>query len=63
MSDLGRQNLGDKAAAALKPDSEKSTLEHAKDTLVGKADNAAGSATKEEDKTLLQKASDTVFGK
>lgn len=27
MSDMGRQSLGDKAAAAVKPDSEKSYLE------------------------------------
>lgn len=62
MSDLGRQSIGDKVSAAVKPDSEKSTPEHVKDTIVGKADDAAGKATRDEDKTLLQKASDAVFG-
>jgi hypothetical protein len=62
MSDFGRQSVGDKVSAAVKPDSEKSTPEHLKDKVAGSVDNAAGHGTPEEDKSILQKASDAVFG-
>lgn len=62
MSDFGRQSVGDKVSAAVKPDSEKSTPEHLKDKVTGSVDNAAGHGTAEEDKSILQKASDAVFG-
>lgn len=62
MSDLGRQSVTDKAQAALKPDSEKSTPEHLKDKVVGSVDNAAGKGTSENDKSFVQSASDAIFG-
>lgn len=62
MSDLGRQSVTDKAAAAIKPDSEKSTPEHLKDKIVGKTDNAAGHGTSDNDKSFVQSASDAIFG-
>ncbi|CAK7904601.1 hypothetical protein CAAN1_13S00606 [[Candida] anglica] len=62
MSDAGRQSLGDKVSAAVKPDSEKSTPEHIKDSVVGSVDNAAGHATTDNNKSILQQASDAVFG-
>lgn len=62
MSDFGRQSIGDKVSAAVKPDSEKSTPEHVKDAIAGKVDNAAGHGTSQNDKSVLQQASDAVFG-
>ena len=47
MSDSGRWDFGDRAEAKLKPDSEKSTWEHASDKFKGTADNAAASAQPE----------------
>jgi hypothetical protein len=44
MSDASRQSFTDKAGAALKPDSQKSTLEQAGDFVKGKSDNVASSA-------------------
>ncbi|KAI3404367.1 hypothetical protein KGF56_002888 [Candida oxycetoniae] len=62
MSDLGRKDIGDKIESAIKPDSEKSTGEHLKDTVTGKADNLAGKGQSDNDKSWTQKASDAVFG-
>lgn len=47
MSDTARQGFTDKASAALKPDSEKSTTEHIGDKFKGKADSAASTAEPE----------------
>lgn len=46
----------------MKPDSQKSTLEQAKDTIVGKTDSAASSAQPESQKSFTQKAGDAVSG-
>ncbi|KZV79583.1 hypothetical protein EXIGLDRAFT_631691 [Exidia glandulosa HHB12029] len=54
MSDTGRQSLTDKASAALKPDSQKTTTEHFGDKLSGKTDN--------HEKTTTQKVGDTFSG-
>lgn len=62
MTDTGRQGFTDKVESAVKPDSQKSTFESAKDTVLGKADSAAAKATPEEDKSFAQKASDAIFG-
>ncbi|ORX40482.1 heat shock protein 9/12-domain-containing protein [Kockovaella imperatae] len=62
MSDMGRQSFGDKAEAALKPDSQKSYLEQAKDTIAGKADSAASSAQPESQKSWTQQAGDAISG-
>lgn len=58
MSDTGRQSLTDKAGAALKPDSEKSTTEHLGDKLKGKTDSAASSVQPQNEKSYTQKVGD-----
>lgn len=62
MSDIGRQDLSDKVSSAVKPDSQKSTLEKAKDTVVGSVDNVIGGNSSDKDKSFTQLASDAVFG-
>ncbi|KAF5357397.1 hypothetical protein D9758_005932 [Tetrapyrgos nigripes] len=62
MSDTGRQSLSDKATAALKPDSEKSTTEHLGDKFGGKADSAASTVQPQSEKSTTQKVGDTVSG-
>lgn len=47
MSDTARQGLTGKAAAAFKPDSEKTNSEHFGDKVKGKADSAASTAQPE----------------
>ncbi|KAI8993873.1 heat shock protein 9/12-domain-containing protein [Trametes punicea] len=59
MSDTGRQSLTDKATAALKPDSEKSTTEHFGDKLKGKSDSAASTVQPESEKSYTQRVGDT----
>ncbi|KAI0744234.1 heat shock protein 9/12-domain-containing protein [Daedaleopsis nitida] len=58
MSDTGRQSLTDKAGAAMKPDSEKSTTEHMGDMFKGKSDSAASSMQPQSEKSTSQKAGD-----
>ncbi|KAI0746033.1 heat shock protein 9/12-domain-containing protein [Earliella scabrosa] len=58
MSDTGRQSLTDKASAALKPDSEKSTTEHMGDKFKGNADSAASSLQPQGEKSTSQKVGD-----
>ncbi|KAH6918417.1 heat shock protein 9/12-domain-containing protein [Coprinopsis sp. MPI-PUGE-AT-0042] len=62
MSDLGRQSLGDKATAALKPDSQKSTTEHLGDKFKGNADSAGSTLQPSSEKSATQKLGDTVSG-
>ncbi|KAI0331006.1 hypothetical protein GY45DRAFT_1276824 [Cubamyces sp. BRFM 1775] len=59
MSDTGRQSFTDKASAALKPDSEKSTTEHFGDKLKGKSDSAASTFQPESEKSTSQRIGDT----
>ncbi|KAI0762123.1 heat shock protein 9/12-domain-containing protein [Trametes elegans] len=59
MSDHGRQSFTDKASAALKPDSEKSTTEHFGDKLKGKSDSAASTLQPESEKSTSQRVGDT----
>lgn len=42
------------------PDSQKSTLDKASETVTGKADNAAGSVQPEGDKSTTQSLADTA---
>ncbi|KAJ3519277.1 hypothetical protein NM688_g9323 [Phlebia brevispora] len=58
MSDTGRQSLTDKASAALKPDSEKSTTEHIGDKFKGNADSAASSVQPSSEKSYTQQIGD-----
>ncbi|BEJ07487.1 hypothetical protein CcaverHIS641_0407560 [Cutaneotrichosporon cavernicola] len=50
-------------ASAVKPDSQKSTLEKAGDFVKGKADTVAAAAQPTESKSTTQKISDAVSGK
>ncbi|KAI0665920.1 heat shock protein 9/12-domain-containing protein [Trametes maxima] len=59
MSDNGRQSFTDKATAALKPDSEKSTTEHFGDKFKGKSDSAASTLQPESEKSTSQRVGDT----
>lgn len=60
MSDLGRKNIGDKVNEKITPDSEKSGLEKAKETVTGKADSLAADATPENQKSFSQSVADSV---
>ncbi|OBA25996.1 Lg-Hsp12p [Hanseniaspora valbyensis NRRL Y-1626] len=60
MSDAGRKDFTDKAAEAIKPDSEKSYLEQAKETITDYADKAASYLQSDKDKGVAQNVSDNV---
>merc|ERR1711974_368074 len=62
MSDAFRQSTTDKATSALKPDSQKSGLEQAGDSIKNTADNVAGSVQPSGEKGMGQKATDAVSG-
>merc|ERR1712013_107976 len=62
MSDALRQSTTDKAASAMKPDSQKSATEKAGDSVKSTADNVAGSVQPSGEKGVGQKASDAVSG-
>ncbi|KAF8212028.1 heat shock protein 9/12-domain-containing protein [Mycena galopus ATCC 62051] len=62
MSDTGRQSMTDKASAALKPDSQKSTTEQIGDSVKGTGDSVASTLQPQSDKSATQKAGDTVSG-
>ncbi|KAJ8077457.1 hypothetical protein PQX77_010525 [Marasmius sp. AFHP31] len=59
MSDTGRQSFTDKAEAAIKPDSQKSTTEHLGDKFKGTGDSAASSLQPQSEKSSGQKLGDT----
>lgn len=58
MSDLGRKNFSDKASEAIKPESEKSTLEQTKNTVTDKIDEFAGKGVPDNQKSFTQTAAD-----
>ncbi|EMD37841.1 hypothetical protein CERSUDRAFT_154765 [Gelatoporia subvermispora B] len=62
MSDAGRQSFTDKAGAAIKPDSEKSTTEHMGDKLKGGMDSMMSSVQPNSQKSTSQQAGDTISG-
>ncbi|KAF4614471.1 hypothetical protein D9613_002685 [Agrocybe pediades] len=62
MSEAGRQSFTDKAGAALKPDSQKSTTEHFGDKLKGNADSAASTMEPNSQKSTSQRMGDTMSG-
>ncbi|KAJ7097747.1 heat shock protein 9/12-domain-containing protein [Mycena belliarum] len=62
MSDTGRQSLTDKAGAALKPDSQKTTGEHMGDKFKGTGDSVASTLQPNSEKSTTQKAGDTFSG-
>ncbi|KAJ6525645.1 heat shock protein 9/12-domain-containing protein [Mycena capillaripes] len=59
MSDTGRQSMTDKAGAALKPDSQKSTTEQMGDHFKGTGDSIASTFQPQSEKSTTQKAGDT----
>ncbi|KAJ7063451.1 heat shock protein 9/12-domain-containing protein [Mycena amicta] len=59
MSDTGRQSFTDKAGAALKPDSQKSTTEHMGDSIKGTTDSIASTFEPNSQKSTSQQAGDT----
>lgn len=60
MSDTGRKNFTDKASEALKPESEKSYLEQAKETITDYADKAAAYLHPDSEKGVAQNVSDNI---
>ncbi|KIJ49647.1 hypothetical protein M422DRAFT_225559 [Sphaerobolus stellatus SS14] len=58
MSDNARQSFTDKAASAIKPDSQKTGTEKAKDTVKGKSDSAASTLEPESQKSTTQQVGD-----
>ncbi|KAH9483706.1 12 kDa heat shock protein [Psilocybe cubensis] len=62
MSDAGRQSFTDKAGAAMKPDSQKSTMEQAGDFIKGKTDSAASTMQPNSQKSGSQRVGDTMSG-
>ncbi|KAJ9104461.1 hypothetical protein QFC21_001956 [Naganishia friedmannii] len=62
MSDMGRQDLSSKASAALKPDSEKSYVEQASDSVKGALDSVASAVQPQQEKSTTQKIGDAVTG-
>jgi len=62
MSDTGRQSFTDKVGAAVKPDSEKSTMEHVGDKVKGTLDSAASTFHPNSEKSTTQQMGDSASG-
>ncbi|KAJ7775076.1 heat shock protein 9/12-domain-containing protein [Mycena metata] len=62
MSDTGRESITDKAGAALKPDSQKTTTEQVGDHVKGTGDSIASTLQPQSEKSTTQKAGDTLSG-
>ncbi|KAJ7581081.1 heat shock protein 9/12-domain-containing protein [Mycena floridula] len=62
MSDVGRQSFTDKATAAVKPDSQKTTGESWTDSAKGTFDKVASTGQPQSEKSTTQKAGDAVSG-
>jgi len=60
MSDLGRKGLGEQAQEKITPDSQKSTLDQAKEGVTGLTDRAAGAVQPEGNKSTTQKLGDST---
>ncbi|KAL2709124.1 12 kDa heat shock protein [Kluyveromyces marxianus] len=60
MSDAGRKDFGDKVSEAVKPDSQKSTLEKGKEVVTDQADKLAGKLQPEENKGVGQTVHDSA---
>lgn len=60
MSDAGRKNFTDKVSESVKPESEKSYLEQAKETVTDGVDKFAAKATPDEQKSFGQSVGDNV---
>ncbi|KAF1977660.1 chaperone/heat shock protein-like protein Hsp12 [Bimuria novae-zelandiae CBS 107.79] len=62
MSDIGRKGLGEQAKEKVTPDSQKSTLDKASESVSGVADRAASAVQPEGNKSATQKAGDATRG-
>ncbi|KAG9226155.1 hypothetical protein CCMSSC00406_0005066 [Pleurotus cornucopiae] len=62
MSDAGRQSFTDKAGAAIKPDSQKTTTESMGDSMKGTADSIASTMQPNSEKSGGQRMGDTMSG-
>ena len=60
MSDSYRKDFSDKAAEAVKPDSQKGYVEKGKEFVTDKADQVAGKAQPESEKGVFQGVSDSA---
>ncbi|KAF5102623.1 hypothetical protein D0Z00_000333 [Geotrichum galactomycetum] len=58
MSDNFRKDFSDKAAEAIKPDSQKGVFEKAGESVTNAADSLAGSAQPNSDKGFFQRGAD-----
>ncbi|KAK0507365.1 hypothetical protein JMJ35_010403 [Cladonia borealis] len=63
MSDEARKDFTSKAQEKLTPESEKSTLDKAKEGVTNAGDQVAGAVQPEDDKSLSQKVSDSTSSK
>ncbi|EIW68608.1 hypothetical protein TREMEDRAFT_57155 [Tremella mesenterica DSM 1558] len=62
MSDAGRQDFTDKIGDAVKPNSEKTYLEQAQDTIKGALDSVASAVQPQKEKSTTQKVGDALTG-
>ena len=60
MSDLGRKGLGDQVQEKITPDSQKSTLDKASESISGTYDRAAGAVQPDQNKSATQKLGDST---
>ena len=60
MSDLGRKGLGEQAKEKVTPDSQKSTLDKAGESVTGLGDKAASAVQPEGQKSTTQKLGDST---
>ncbi|MCJ1458411.1 hypothetical protein MMC28_008783 [Mycoblastus sanguinarius] len=60
MSDTGRKDMTDKAQEKLTPESQKSTLDQAKEGVTDAADKVAGTVQPGDDKSISQKVFDST---
>lgn len=58
MSDTGRKDFSDKFAETVKPDSQKSTLEKAGESVSNTYDSVAGSVQPNSEKSVFQRGAD-----
>ncbi|KAF2131184.1 hypothetical protein P153DRAFT_287507 [Dothidotthia symphoricarpi CBS 119687] len=60
MSDIGRKGLGEQAQEKITPDSQKSTMDKAGESLSGAGDRVASAVQPEGQKSTSQKVGDTT---
>ncbi|RPA86469.1 hypothetical protein BJ508DRAFT_321603 [Ascobolus immersus RN42] len=62
MSDLGRKDVSSQIHDAVKPDSQKTTTEHAGDKLSGVTDRVGAAVQPDSQKSATQKSTDSSKG-